>query len=159
MADSSTQVGKTASESPSVATHGGSPSTSRPDTPSTSNKSMQKVASWFQKPFLRSKGRKAESTAASPEIAQDQNAQGTPTTVPDTLLVRKESIHFKEDAVSPARRITGYGLAISVIDIFQQIVECTEAVLPTPVGTVLEKLTKALEVLKVGSFHHDARSC
>jgi hypothetical protein len=158
MADSSTQVGKTDSESPGVASHGGSPSTSRPDTPSTSKKSIQKLASWFQKPFPRSKGRKAEPTAASAAIAQDQNPQTTTTTVPDTLLVRTESIHFKENTVSPARKIAGYELAISVIDIFQQVVECTEAVLPSPVGTLLEKLTKALEVLKVGPFHHDPGS-
>jgi hypothetical protein len=158
MADSSTQVGKTALESPSVASHGGSPSTSRPDTPSTSKKSMQKLASWFQKPFPRSKGRKAEPTAASAAIAQDQDPQATPTAVPDTLLVRTESIHLEEDTVSPARKIAGYELAISVIDIFQQVVECTEAVLPSPVGTLLEKLTKALGVLKVGPFHQDPGS-
>jgi hypothetical protein len=117
---------------------------------------MQKLASWFQKPFPRSKGRKAEPTAASASIAQDQNPQTTPTAVPGTLLVRTESIHFKEDTMSSARKIAGYELAISVIDIFQQVVECTEAVLPTPVGTLLEKLTKALEVLKVGPFHQDS---
>jgi hypothetical protein len=158
MADSSTRVGKTAAESPSVTSHGGSPPTSRPATPSTSKKAIQKVGSWFRKPFPKSTRREAEPTAASAEITQDQNPQTTPTTVPDTLLVRTESIYFKEDTVNPARKIAGYDLAISVIDIFQQVVECTEAVLPSPVGTVLEKLTKALEVLKVGSFHNDADS-
>jgi hypothetical protein len=158
MADSSTQVDKTATESPGVASHGGSPLTSRPATPSTSKKAIQKVGSWFRKPFPKSTRREAEPTAASAEMAQGQNPQATPTTVPDTLLVRTENIDFKEDTVSPARKIAGYELAISVIDIFQQVMEWTETVLPSPVGMILEKVTKVLEVLKVCSFHHDACS-
>jgi hypothetical protein len=53
--------------------------------------------------------------------------------------------------VDPARKIAGYKLAIAVIDIFQPVVECTDFVLPTPVGMLLEQLSKALGVLKVGS--------
>jgi hypothetical protein len=155
MADSSTQVHKTATESPNVASHGGSPSISHPATPSTSKISMQKLASWFQKPFPRSKGRKTEPTPASADIAQDQNSQATTTMVPDTLLVRTESIHFEEDTVRRTRKIAGYNLAIAVIDIFQPP---TDLALQTPVVKVLEQLTNVLGVLKVGFFLDDASS-
>jgi hypothetical protein len=114
---------------------------------------MRKLASWFQKPFPRSKDRKTEPTPASADMAQDQNPQATTTTVPDTLLVRTESIHFEEDTVRPTRKIAGYELAIAVIDIFQPR---TDLPLQTPVVKVLEQLTNVLGVLKVRSFHDDA---
>ena len=66
--------------------------------------------------------------------------------------MKTESIHFKENTVDPAKQIAGYELAIHVIDIFQSVAESTELVLPTPVGMLLEKLTKVLGVLKVRSF-------
>jgi hypothetical protein len=155
MADPSSQKGaegtKMTSESAGGASHGGSSSISRPATPSTSKKVTQKIGSFFRKPFSKSKSRTPEPAPASNEIAQDQDPQAILPTAPDTLLVKTESIHFKENTVDPARKIAGYKLAIAVIDIFQPVVECTDIVLPNPVGMLLEQLSKALGVLKVGS--------
>jgi hypothetical protein len=91
---------------------------------------------------------------AGVEIVQDQNPQAAPIAAPDTFLVRTETIHFNEDTVNPIRKVAGYDLAIGVIDIFQ-LVEDTGFVLPNPVEKVLERLTRILEALKVGSFHND----
>jgi hypothetical protein len=114
-------------------------------------KATQKLGSLLRKPFSKSKSRTPEPTPASHEIAQDQDSQAILATNPDTLLVKTESIHFKENTMDPARKVAGYELAIAVIDIVQPVVECAEFVLPTPVGMLLEQLSKALGVLKVGS--------
>jgi hypothetical protein len=148
MADFSAQEG----DKPSTTVSGSSSPIIRPATPSTSKKLRQKLGSWVREPFSRSKSREAESTTAGIEI---QNPQATSTVAEDTLLVKTESIHFKEDTVDPDRKVARYKLAIAVIDIFQSVVEYTEFVIPNPVGTMLEQLTKVLEVLKVGSFHDD----
>ena len=142
-----------ASDPPKAPPHGGSTPPIRPITPSTSKRISQKIGSWLQK--LPSKGKKREVTEPKPvgaEIAQEQSPQATSTTAPETLLVTTESIHIKQDIVNPTRKVTGYDLAITVIEIFQPVVECTEFILPTPVGKALEQLTKVLEVLKVRSF-------
>jgi hypothetical protein len=155
MADSSPQKDaegiKLTSQSLAGASHGHFSPTSRPATPSTSKKVTKKLGSLLRKPFLKSRSRTPEPTPASDKIAQDQDSQAILATDPDTLLVKTETIHFKENHVDPARKIAGYELAIAVIDIFQPVVKCTEFVLPTPVGMLLEQLTKALGVLKVGS--------
>jgi hypothetical protein len=156
MADSSRRKGaegtKMASQSPVGASHGSSSSISRPATPSTSKKVTQKLGSLLRRPFSKSKSRTPKPTSASDEVAQDQDPQAILPTAPDTLLVKTESIHFKENTVDSARKIAGYELAIAVIDIFQPVVECTNSVLPAPVGMLLEQLTKALGVLKVRTF-------
>lgn len=140
------------SQSPAGASHISSSPNSRPATPSTSKKVTQKLGSLLRKPFSKSKSRAPEPTRAGDEIAQDQDPQAALPPAPDTLLVKTESIHFKENTVDPARKIAGYELAIKVIDIFQSVAESTELVLPNPVGMLLEQLTKVLEVLKVRSF-------
>jgi hypothetical protein len=156
MADSSRLKGaegtRIASQSLASASHSSSSSISRPATPSTSKKVAQRFGSLLRKPFSKSRGRTSERTQASAEIAQDQDPQAISSTAPDTLLMKIESIHFKENAVDSAREIAGCELAIAVIDIFQPAVERTELVLPTPVGILLEQLTKALGVLKVRCF-------
>jgi hypothetical protein len=141
-----------ASQSPAGASHAGSSPISRPATPSTSKKVTQKLGSLLRKPFLKGKSRTLEPTPTSDKMAQDQEPQAIVPTVPDTLLVKTESIHFKENTVDPARKVAGYELAIAVIDILQPVVESTEFVLPTPVEMLLEQLTKALGVLKVHFF-------
>jgi hypothetical protein len=143
---------KTTSQSPTGASYGGSSSVSRPAIPSTSKKVTQKLGSLLRKPFTKSKSRVPEPTQAGDEIAPNQDPQAILPTAPDTLLVKTESIHFKENAVDPARRIAEYELAIAVIDIFQPVVECTKFILPIPIVMLLEQLTKALGVLKVRSF-------
>jgi hypothetical protein len=162
MADSSVRKGakvtEMASESPNASPHGGSPSPSRPVTPSTSKQGIQKLGSWLRKPFSKGKSRGAEPTPIGIGMAQEQDSPATSTTDPDTLLVRMESTHIKEDTVGPAKMVAGYNLAIAAIEIFQPIVECTDFVLPTPVGKMLEQLTKVLGVLKVRSFHEDSGS-
>jgi hypothetical protein len=155
MAESSRQKGegtKTASQSLVGASYGSSSSISRPATPSTSKKMTQKLGSLLRKPFSKGKNRTPEPTPASDEITQDQDPQAILPTAPDNLLVKTENIHFKENTVDPARKVAGYKLAIAVIDIFQPVAECTDLVLPTPVGMLLEQLSKALGVLKVRSL-------
>jgi hypothetical protein len=156
MADPSSQKGaegtKTTSQSAFGSSHSGSSPIGRPATPSTSKKVTQRLGSFFRKPFSKSKSRTPEPAPASNEIAQDQDPQAILPSAPDTLLVKTESIHFKENTVDPARKIAGYKLAIAVIDIFQPVIECTDFVLPTPVGMLLEQLSKALGILKVSSF-------
>jgi hypothetical protein len=155
MADSSRHKGvegtKTTPQLPTRAGHDSASPIGRPTAPSTSKKVTQKLGSLLRKPFSRSRSRTPEPTQAGDEIAQDQNPQAIFPTAPETLLVKTESVNFKENTVDPARKVAGYELAIAVIDIFQPVVECTEFVLPTPVGILLEQLTKALGVLKVGS--------
>jgi hypothetical protein len=148
-----------ASDSPRAASQGGSTPPIRPATPSTSKELRQKLGSLFRKPF--SKGKKAEDIEpklAGIKIAQEQAPQATSTADPETLLMRTESIHIKEDTVDPSRKIAGYELAITVINIFQSVVESTEVILPNPVGKALEQLTKVLGVLKVSSLHDDSGS-
>jgi hypothetical protein len=156
MADPPPQKGakgtKMAPQAPSGASHGSSSPISRPATPSTSRKVTQKLGSLLRKPFSKSKSQVPEPTPASDETAQNQDPQAILSTASDTLLVKTESIHFKENTEYPARKVAAYKLAIAVIDIFQPVVECTDFVLPTPVGMLLEQLTKALGVLKVRSF-------
>ena len=91
-----------------------------------------------------------ESTPTGPEIVPDQNLEAASTTAQDTPFVRTKSIHFEEDTVDPARRIDRYNLAVRVITILQQGAELTAPLVPTPVGKILEKITKVLEALKVG---------
>jgi hypothetical protein len=156
MAESSRQKGaegtKMASQSPVGASHGSASSMSRPTTTSTSKQVTRKISSLFRKPFSKSKSRAPEPARTSDEIAQDQDPQAILSTVPDTLRVKAESIHFKENTVAPARKIQGNELAIAVIDIFQPVVEYTEFFLPKPVGMLLEQITKALGILKVRSL-------
>ena len=123
----------------------------RPATPSTSKKVTQRLGSLLRKPFSKSKSRKPAPTRTSGEPRQDQKPRVILPTAPDTLLVKTESIHFKEDTVDPARDIMGLEVVIRVIDVFRPVVACTQFVLPTPVGILLEQLTTALGVLKVGS--------
>jgi hypothetical protein len=148
----STEGTNMASQSPVGASHGSSSSIGRPATPSTSKKVTQKLGSLLRKPFSKSSSRAPEPTRAIDEIAQYQGPYASSTTAPDTLLVKTENIHFKGNTVYPARKVAGYELAITVIDIFQPVVQGANFVLPTPVGILLEQLTKALGVLKVRSF-------
>ena len=148
-----------ASDSHKAAPHDGATPSIRPATPSTSKGVKQKVGSWLRKPF--SKGHKSEVTEPKPvgvEIPQEQSSQGTSMTTPDTLLVMAERIDIKQDTIDPTRKAAGYELAIAVIDIFQSVVECTDFILPTPVGKALEQLTKVLGVLKVRSLRDDSDS-
>jgi len=91
-----------------------------------------------------------ESTRGGLEIVSNENLDTASTTTQDILLVQTESIHFEEDAVDAARRIDRYNLAIRAITILQQGAELTAPLVPTPVGKILEKIMKVLEVLKVG---------
>jgi hypothetical protein len=142
-----------ASDSPKALSHGGSTPPIRPDTPSTSKGVRQKIGSWFRRPSSRGKkGDVAEPKPVGAEIAREPNHQGTSAIAPETLLVTTKSIHIKQDTIDPARKVAGYELAIAVIDIFQPVVECTDFILPTPVGKALEQLTKVLGVLKVCSL-------
>ena len=153
MADSTNQKGAEGTKmATSGAPHPSSSPISRSATPSTSKKVTEKLGSFFRKPFLKSKSRTPEPTPASDEIAQDQNPQVVLPPAPDTLLVKIEGINLQGNAVDPAKQIAGYELAIKVIDIFQSVAESTDFVLPTPVGMLLEQLTKALGALKVRSF-------
>jgi len=118
---------------------------------STGKKVGHKLASWIQKPFSTKKRQVDESTpVAGLEIVPDQNPEAAPMTAQDTLLIRTESIHSEEDTVDPARMIDRYNLAIKAITILQQGAEFAAPLVPTPVGKILEKITKVLEVLKVG---------
>ena len=137
-----------ASDSPKAVPPGGSTPLILPDTPSTSNRVGQKLSSWFRKPSSRDK----KGEVAEPELAQEPILQATSTTAQETLLVTMERIDIRPDTIDPTRKATGYQLAIAVIEIFQPVVECTDFILPTPVGKALEQLTKVLGVLKVRSI-------
>ena len=146
-----------ASGLPQSVPHGGSTPPIRPATPSTSKGMRQKIGSWLRRPSSRStKGEVGEPKSGGAEIAQEPNPQAASTTSPETLLVTTKSIHIKQDTVDPARKVAGYELAIAVIEIFQPVVECTDFVLPTPVGKALEQLTKVLGVLQVRFPHSDS---
>jgi hypothetical protein len=161
--DSSIQKGTSvtwmASDSAKAGSQGGSTPPIRPATPSSSKEVRQKFRSWLRKPF--SKGKKSdvtESKSVEAEIAHEQNLQTTSMAAPETLLVTTESIHIKPDIIDPARKVAGYELAISAIEIFQSVVEYTEFIVPTPVGKALEQLTNVLGVLKVSSRCDDSGS-
>jgi len=124
--------------------------TDHPATGSTSKKVGHKLASWIQKPFSTKKRQVDEPTPTGLEIVPNQNLEAASTTAQGTLLVQTESILFEEDTVDAARMIERYNLAIRAITILQQGVELTAPLVPTPVGKFLEKITKVLEVLKVG---------
>jgi hypothetical protein len=139
-----------------AAARGGSTPPIRPATPSTSKGMRQKLGSWFRRPSSRGKkGDVAEPKPVGGEIAQELNPQDISTTAQETLLVTTESIDINQGATDPARKVAGYELAIAVIEIFQPV-ECTDFILPTPVGKALEKLTKVLGVLKVCSICDDS---
>jgi hypothetical protein len=146
-----------ASGSPKASSDGGSTPPIRPTTPSTSKGVRHKLESWLRRPSSRSKkGDVAEPKPVGAAIAQEPNTQATSTTAPETLLVTTKSIDIKQDTVDPARKVAGYELAIAVIEIFQPVVECTDLILPTPVGKALEQLTKVLGVLKVSFLRGDS---
>jgi hypothetical protein len=146
-----------ATDSPRVVSHGGSTPPIGPATPSTSKGLRQKLGSLFQRPSSRSK--KSDATEPKPvgaKIAPEQSLQASSTIASETLLVTTDNIDIKQDTIDPARKAAGYELAIRVIEIFQPVVECTNFILPTPVGKGLEQLTKVLGVLKGSSLRDDS---
>jgi hypothetical protein len=93
------------------------------------------------------------------EMASKHVPNPTPEEVPapkesKTLISNQPNMDLKEEKLDPKKTAAMLEMGIEVIDIFQKVAKATEMVLPGPLGEVLEKVTKVLNVLKVSLFYN-----
>ena len=69
---------------------------------------------------------------------------------PKTLASGRTDItNLKDEQIDTEKAAALFDMSLTVIDYFQKAADVTEMVLPSPLGSALEKITNVLGVLKV----------
>ncbi|KIM23456.1 hypothetical protein M408DRAFT_263466 [Serendipita vermifera MAFF 305830] len=87
------------------------------------------------------------------KVAASQVVNSNPKQAPaplksNILASERPDMNIKDEVYDPEKTAAALEMGIQVVDLFQKAAKVTEMVIPSPLGEVLEKVTKVLGVLK-----------